>query len=161
MRKTKRLEERFWPKVDIRGPNDCWEWTAARHSNGYGSIGLGARSSGKGLAHRVAWTLIHDSIPEGMCVCHHCDNPGCVNPSHLFLATQKDNLEDCRRKGRAASGSSPGEKNPNAKLSAEQVETIRKRYAKGDIYQRVLASEYGITQAQVSAIVTRKNWRHL
>lgn len=162
MRKTKSLQERFWVKVDVKESDECWEWTGGySNSNGYGTIALGVRSKGNGRAHRVAWELTRGPIPAGMCVCHHCDNPGCVNPKHLFLGTQQDNLQDCRQKDRAASGSSAGEKNPKAKLSAAQVHAIRRRYAAGAVYQRVLASEYGITQAQVSAIVTRKNWRHL
>ncbi len=92
------LARRFWPKVDVRAPGDCWEWTAYRDPNGYGRM-----SAGQGqvvLAHRLSYRLHHGDLEDGMGVLHRCDNPPCVNPTHLFAGTQSDNMQDCSAKGR-------------------------------------------------------------
>lgn len=89
--------ERFWAKVTKT--EGCWEWTGARTSRGYGNVWQGNRST---LAHRVSWTVHFGSIPEGKHVLHHCDNPPCVKPEHLFLGDHYANMRDCRQKGRHA-----------------------------------------------------------
>ena len=92
---------RFWNKVDVRGPDDCWEWTASKR-NGYGRIGMwnGYRCS-LWSAHRLALILWHgEDVDDSLKVCHQCDNPSCVNPHHLFIATQAQNVEDMVAKGR-------------------------------------------------------------
>jgi hypothetical protein len=98
------LETRFWSKVDQRGPDECWEWTASRNQFGYGQIMLGAYGTGGKarpfFAHRIAWELIHGPIETGLFVLHRCDNPPCVNPAHLFLGDQSDNMKDAHAKGR-------------------------------------------------------------
>lgn len=90
---------RFWSKVDIKGPDDCWEWQASMYPNGYGQFRL---SKQEGYAHRSAWTLINGEIPKGMYICHKCDNRACCNVNHLFLGTHKDNMQDCSKKGRTS-----------------------------------------------------------
>lgn len=90
--------KRFWDKVKIAGPNDCWEWQAGKDKNGYGSFRIGKGSMKR--APRVAWELKNGPIPNGMVVCHVCDYPACVNPGHLFLGTHGDNMRDMRKKGR-------------------------------------------------------------
>ena len=87
--------DRFWDKVDKTG--ECWIWTASKNKKGYGRFGFGSRAQ---LAHRVSWLLSNGEIPDGMLACHTCDNPPCVNPSHLWLGTQKDNVVDMSSKGR-------------------------------------------------------------
>lgn len=94
---------RFESKVERIPFHTCWEWTGSlmtRSDEGhrYGSFYYGGRSE---LAHRVSWLISRGPIPEGLWVLHRCDNPGCVNPDHLFLGTQTDNMQDCARKGRA------------------------------------------------------------
>jgi hypothetical protein len=89
--------KRFWDKVKIAGPKDCWEWTAAKDKNGYGFFRFDDKQQ---KAHRVAWQLEIGPIPDEMHICHVCDNPPCVNPNHLFLGTPKDNMQDKLAKGR-------------------------------------------------------------
>lgn len=100
------IDERFWPKVDIHGPDDCWSWLASRRTGSdYGQfvdtyIENGKRVQKFYAAHRLSWILTHGPIPDRLCVLHRCDNPLCVNPSHLFLGTNKDNVDDMKKKGR-------------------------------------------------------------
>ncbi len=99
-RKMKPLADRLWSRVDKRGDDECWEWQGGRVPCGYGSIGLGKAAAGNGRTHRVAWEITNGPIPEGMSVCHRCDNRLCCNPAHLFLGTNHDNVKDRDIKGR-------------------------------------------------------------
>lgn len=90
---------RFWRHVNKGSPYECWVWTGSNDGKGYGQISAGAgRSPIK--AHRLSWEIHNGQIPAGMVICHRCDNPKCVNPSHLFVGTQKDNMVDCATKNR-------------------------------------------------------------
>ena len=93
------LSERFWSKVAMAGDDECWEWLAGHHSKGYGTFDIDNRSW---RAHRVAWMLINGDDPGDSCVLHSCDNRNCVNPAHLFLGSNEDNVADHNTKGRQA-----------------------------------------------------------
>ncbi|NTW50648.1 MAG: HNH endonuclease [Chlorobiales bacterium] len=92
---SKKSQALFWAKV--RKTEYCWEWVAAKNEKGYGVFGIGKETD---KAHRIAWRLLVGSIPKYLFCCHRCDNPACVNPGHLFLGTNKDNVDDMIRKGR-------------------------------------------------------------
>ena len=124
--------------------------------NGYGSFSKDGYPRG---AHRLAWELAYgESIPDGIEVCHTCDNPICVRPEHLFLGTHADNAADMVAKGRGVSPRLSGESNPAAKLTEEQVQRIRTLYVFGQVTQRDVAEQFGISQQQVSNIVNGKKW---
>ena len=89
--------KRFWDKVKIAGPDECWEWKAGKNTSGYGWFSFNGTQI---TSNRMVWLLINGEIPNGMCVCHKCDNPSCVNPDHLFLGTHLDNMKDKSIKGR-------------------------------------------------------------
>ena len=146
---------RFWSKVRKGKPDECWPWLS-RTARGYRRFWLGERHPTY-KAHRIAWVLANGPIPDGLCVCHHCDNRICMNPAHLFLGTNADNSADMIAKGRQVRGS----RHHFAKLTAEQVRSIRKEYASGRIAQPQLARRYGIIQANVSMIVNRHTWKHV
>jgi uncharacterized protein YjiS (DUF1127 family) len=146
---------RFWSKVTITNNiNDCWLWTRACFSNGYGAFQLEGKQK---RAHRMAWEIIYGSIPNGLCVCHKCDVRLCCNPLHLFLATSEENTQDKVSKGRQArnKGLKSGK---SAKLNPSQVEEIRQRYALKELNQYELADVYGVKQQQISRIVNHKRW---
>ena len=151
---TKRpASDLFWEKVKKgENPDDCWEWLGAFNQkiNGYGQF---SERRKKISAHRYCWKLHNGTIPDGMRVCHSCDNTGCVNPAHLFLGTAADNSKDMVRKGR----SSFGEKNGQARLTEESVKAII--LEKGTLLE--IGEKYGISFQHVSGIKNGKRWKHL
>jgi hypothetical protein len=148
--KRRPLAERFWSKVAIAGPDECWEWTASRTTFGYGQINIDHKPQ---RAHRVAWELAHGPIPDGLCVLHSCDNPPCVNPAHLRIGTDAENIVDMwSRERRTRSPRLRGEAHGRAKLTDAQVAAIRERFAAGES-QSALGREYGVSQSQVHLIV--------
>jgi len=157
---SRSLKERFWAKVAFIGaePDACWEWRGTKHYKGYGQIGKGGKLGSGGhmlYAHRVAWELTNGPIPEGMQVLHHCDNPICVNPAHLFLGTPADNSADMVAKHRQSFVSrGRGEAHPGVKLSEQDVRDIRKSLNSSTVLGRM----YGVTRQNITRIKQRKTW---
>lgn len=146
--------ERFWNKV--KKTEGCWEWIGLLKPNGYGWFSIGKRPIN---AHRMAWELTHGAIPPKTNVCHRCDNRRCVNPDHLWLGTQSENLLDMWRKGRGVSRPNPkrGEENYQAKLSWNDVRFIREQ--RGKLSQRTLAKMFGVCQQTVCEAQKGLTWK--
>lgn len=152
-RKRRPLSERFREKVDVRGPDDCWPWLASTKQGGYGKCG--DERGRVQLTHRVAYQLVNGPIPEGMVVCHQCDNPRCVNPAHLYLGTQADNLRDMRNKGR--DNPPRGARHPKARLTEDLARSIRNDPRS----HRRIARELGIGKSTVGMIKAGITWTHI
>lgn len=175
------FQERFWAKV--KKTDYCWVWTACKNYAGYGKLACNGRHL---LAHRASYEMHVSAIPDGLIVCHHCDNPACVRPDHLFVGTHADNSDDKVRKGRQAKGERHGSRthpecvprgdqhpsrthpeclrrgdlHPQAQLTETQVLEIRTQYGMGAT-QDQLAMRFGISQSAVSLIVLGRRWAHL
>lgn len=149
------LRCRFWAKVEKVGSDDCWNWTGGRHQQGYG---LFQHKGSTHKAHRFAWLLTYGSIPDNLCVLHHCDNTSCCNPAHLFLGSQTDNMRDMFKKSRQPHRY--GENNARAKLTENQVKEIRGQLINGT-KARILAIKYKVNQQTIWAIKYGRNWSHI
>lgn len=139
--------ERFDSSYTINQDTGCWEWTKSRHPDGYGRFSLPPHS-GPVAAHRAAWLLHRGELAPGQCVCHHCDNPACVNPEHLFIGTNAENHRDRAKKGRAGIA-----------LTLEQARDIKRELAAG-VSALVLAKRYGVTNRTIYLIRWKKAWHH-
>ena len=142
---------RFWSHVQ-KGPG-CWIWTLCKRGP-YGVVRLGGRKGRTIGAHRIAYELANGPIDDGLHVCHHCDNPPCVRPDHLFVGTPADNHKDRMSKGLRKPGT-PGERHPSAKLNEAQVREIRA--ATGPYAE--IASRFGIAEGTISNIRARRIWK--
>lgn len=145
---AKSLSEAFWQHVDKS--TSCWQWRSSIDKDGYGEI---THLYQKYKAHRLSWEINVGPIGDGLCVCHHCDNPGCVNPEHLFLGTNAQNTADKVAKGRQCIGI----RNAQSKINDEAVRDIRSSTISGI----QIAKKYGISNQLVSNIRLRKNWSHV
>lgn len=151
------LEDAFWASVDRSG--DCWVWTGAQSTEGYGVFDVGGRQE---KAHRFSAQLAGMQI-DGMVVCHHCDNPPCVRPGHLFVGTPNDNIQDMVKKDRQAQGETHGARlHPErfCSLTEEEVIAVRSAVDAGETHERV-AERFGVSRANVGMIVQRKTWKHI
>jgi hypothetical protein len=179
MRKS--LEERFWEKVDkSAGTDGCWPWTGSLDRYGYGKIKRHGARVQTGT-HRISYELCIGPIPEGLCVCHRCDVPACVNPAHLFLGTRSDNTRDMVSKKRDSRHTHPeryprgdehqarkhpeylarGEKHWCAKLTETQVREIRFRYEHGETNKSELGRQYKVRPSVIHNIIQRHIWKHV
>ncbi len=137
-----------------RKAEGCWEWQGYRDPNGYGRLNVRNYPE---LAHRISWTLHRSELEPGQQVLHHCDNPGCVNPDHLFLGDPAANVADMHAKGRARKRASHGEAHGCAKLTEVQVREIRASSGPS----RIIAEQYGVSGRQVRDIRAGRVWRHI
>ena len=152
---TEKDKQRFWAKVDVRGDDECWPWTAAINANGYGSFRLQGKIQ---TASRIAWMITHGDIPNGpgahgTCVLHRCDNRICQNPAHLFLGSNDDNMRDMVAKGRARTRH--GEENGWARLTQAQVSYIRSHT---ELSSRRLGTMFGISHQHILRIRHNRAW---
>lgn len=135
-------------------PFDCWPWNGYKDKNGYGKCG-------SEWAHRLVYKKLVCLIPKGKLVLHKCDNPPCVNPAHLFLGTQKDNIQDMLSKGRYTPHGKKGMDNKKSKLTDIQVLEMRRIYHEEDITLKKLGIIFGVSFRTCWDIVTNKHWKHL
>ncbi len=145
------IPKRFWDKVNKT--NSCWLWTAYKNHDGYGQFGLKNRKAIG--AHRYLYIELYGPIPEGMCVCHTCDNRGCVNPDHLWLGTHRDNMKDRMAKKRDARG----QRNGNVKLTDNQVRKIKKHLTRKDISRKEICRKFNIAYPTLCQIAYNITWR--
>ena len=153
-------DSRFWANTK-EGANGCIEWQGYRDRQGYGKVMRVAVTKMPLLAHRYAWMLTHSEVLlPGAVVRHSCDNPPCVNPAHLQLGTQADNIDDRQRRGRHRPGRLLGEAHPQARLNNILVLSMRELYGDGCPIKELM-EEYHVSHKTVWEIVTRRSWTHL
>ena len=147
----KTIEQQFWSKVDRKSKEQCWEWTGAKNNAGYGNM----KVNGKYVnSHRVSYELNNKKkIKEGLFICHHCDNPSCVNPNHLFSGTPLENDADKVKKRRHVFGM----KHPRAKLVDQDI--IKIKSSSGP--HKYIADEYGVSRRLIGMIKQGSIWKHI
>lgn len=143
----------FWSRVSVLNPEDCWPWLKGKANNGYGRYTKAKRSGMPSGAHQVSWILTYGNIPHGLYVLHKCDNPGCVNPYHLFLGTAKDNALDKVSKNRQPRG----EQISSHKLTSLQVKQIKEDTRS----TKDIAKAYNVSSVLIFKIKRNESWRHI
>lgn len=156
---TMPLKERLYSRVKVDPVSGCWEWQGSKR-NGYGRITIGSRKDGSRksvCAHRLSYILSKGDIPNGMEVCHKCDNPCCINPDHLFAGTGQDNVDD--REAKHRNKVKIGEDQPRAKLSKEKVKEARDKKIFYNVPYEKLAKEYGVSKKTMQNAIKGKTWK--
>ena len=153
---NKLLEERFWSKIKIGEPDDCWPWWHGVNQAGYGQFSVHGRAK---PAHRIAYELTYG--PTELHVLHTCDNPACCNPSHLVAGTPADNAADRDVKGRLGTDrGAKGEEHWKAKLTESDVREIRRLRAEG-VSRAALVKQFQVSGGVIYKIITRQTWKHV
>jgi hypothetical protein len=148
-------KERLLKFVKINEETNCWDWIGAKNRKGYGSLHFGGKTR---IAHRMSYELYVGEIPSGLLVCHHCDQPECINPEHLFLGTDLDNSNDKFLKGRQRF--LVGEDNVTSKLTTFEIVEIKNMLKEG-IGLTVIAKKYNTSRSNIDSIKKHKSWRHI
>lgn len=151
------VEVRFWRHVSPCPNTGCWWWMGAIQRKGYGHMGRGGRGAGNVICSRLSYQMHYGVDPGELFVLHRCDSPACVNPEHLFLGTNKDNMADCAKKGRVKWPAFRGEKHIQAKLTADLVRLIRA----SPLSCAKLGSQLGVRDTTIHSARTRKTWKHV
>lgn len=153
-RTKKTTQERFWDGVVVGQPSECWEWSKFKGATGYGVVRIDSHKTM--LAHRYSFVIHKGEIPSDKIVMHSCDNRRCVNPSHLSLGTNQDNMNDRNTKGRQAHGSG----HYSAKLTEELIPIIREQIGMG-LSPHEIAGKYGVSHCAINDISAERTWRHV
>lgn len=155
------IEQRFWNKVATLSDEECWIWQGFLNQSGYGTFRERAKHRSV-LAHRFSWELHVGPIGDGLMVCHHCDTPSCVNPSHLFLGTAADNSADMMRKKRWWKGQRPrGSSHVRAKLNEDKVRAIKIFARSGEHSSRDISREFDVPDSTIRHILQGRAWKHV
>ena len=145
--------ERFWAKVEKT--SGCWYWSGTKTKAGYGQINIDGVPV---YAHRLSWEIYNKKkIPKGKMVLHHCDNPPCIRPTHIYVGTASDNSKDCIRRGRAKHPLRMGEQIGTSKLTKIEVKEIRSLY----MTRKMLAERYGVSEGTIGFILRNQTWKHV
>ena len=150
---TDKVVRRFWKYAQAGNKDECWEWQGVINWLGYGCFQLNYKMV---KAHRVSWEIHKGEIPPGLKALHRCNNRRCINPHHLYLGTQSDNIKQAVRDGTLKP--MQGESHPRHKLTTEQVLVIR---ASHNLSYRELASKYHVSRITIGEIMTRRSWKHV
>lgn len=150
--------DEFLSKVEVDEATGCHNFVGHCNPEGYGQLYVAYRKKGKHTerAHRIAWSIAHGEVPECLCVLHTCDNPSCVNPEHLYLGTNADNMKDKADRERIV-----GERNPNAKLTERQVLDVLKMFHEDKCTIGAIAREYAVGHSTIGNIVKGRRWKHI
>lgn len=145
-----KFESLIMPEVNT----GCFLWNGTLLPDGYGKFVF---NGSQYAAHRFSYTLYKGTIPDNFCVCHKCDNPSCVNPDHLFVGTYRDNVLDCKSKGRLNRVGAKGERQHKAKLTEDAVKKIRTRF----MSERKMAKHFGVVRSVIQDVLSGKSWKHV
>lgn len=150
-------------KYTLKKENGCWDWIGSKDKHGYGQFCIKANNNPKQrfvFAHRESYKFYKSKLSDDFVVCHHCDNPSCINPDHLWAGTQTENHKDMHNKGREGHGSAKGENTPVSKLKNQNITEIRSMYENGKSQQKI-ADIFGVTQGTISSILRKATWKHI